>query len=64
MLPAIGGGGSQDCTFLYESIKLARCPSPHAWDQAMQSADRRISSGSLEADRSRWFGYGLQLCLR
>ena len=36
-------GQSGDCTFLYESIKLARCPSPHAWDQAMQSADRWIS---------------------
>tara|TARA_B100001939_G_C16509646_1_gene433145 strand:- start:52 stop:522 length:471 start_codon:yes stop_codon:yes gene_type:complete len=36
-------GQSGDRTFLYDSIKLARCPAPHAWDEAMQSADRWIS---------------------
>ena len=32
-----------DHTFLYDSIRLARCPTPHAWDQAMASADRWIA---------------------
>ena len=30
-------------TFLYDSIRLARCPAPHAWDEAMVSADRWIA---------------------
>ena len=36
-------GQSGDRTFLYDSIRLARCPTPHAWDQAMVSADRWIA---------------------
>ena len=35
-------GQSGDRTFLYDSIRLARCPAPHAWDQAMVIADRWI----------------------
>ena len=30
-------------TFLYDSIRLARCPAPHAWDEAMVTADRWIA---------------------
>ena len=36
-------GQSGDRTFLYDSIRLARCPVPHAWDQAMLTADRWIA---------------------
>ena len=36
-------GQSGERTFLYDSIRLARCPSPHAWDQAMLTADRYIA---------------------
>ena len=36
-------GQSGDQSFLYDSIRLARCPTPHAWDQAMASADRWIA---------------------
>ena len=36
-------GQSGDRTFLYDSIRLARCPAPHAWDQAMVTADRWIA---------------------
>ena len=36
-------GQSGDRTFLYDSIRLARCPVPHAWDQAMVTADRWIA---------------------
>ena len=33
-------GQSGERTFLYDSIRLARCPAPHAWHQAMMTADR------------------------
>ena len=36
-------GQSGDRTFLYDSIRLARCPAPHAWDQAMVTVDRWIA---------------------
>ena len=36
-------GQSGERTFLYDSIRLARCPAPHTWDQAMVSADRWIA---------------------
>ena len=36
-------GQSGERTFLYDSLRLARCPVPHAWDQAMLSADRWIA---------------------
>ena len=36
-------GQSGDRTYLYDTIRLARCPSPHAWDQAMLTADRWIA---------------------
>lgn len=35
-------GQSGDRSFLYPSIRLARCPAPDCWDQAMVSADRLI----------------------
>ena len=36
-------GQCGDRTFLYDSIRLARCPAPNAWDQAMVTADRWIA---------------------
>ena len=37
-------GQEGDRSFLYESVRLARCPFPNAWDHAMNFADRIINS--------------------
>ena len=36
-------GQSGNRTFLYDSIRLARCPTPHAWGEAMVCADRLMA---------------------
>ena len=36
-------GQAGERTFLYDSVRLARCPVPNAWDQAMVSADRWVA---------------------